>query len=176
MFHLEDGFGRKCFWALCLLHIGELFPRRLLEKLDGKTTGPNTYGGPIGRLLDTVSERPIIPDFAKVDRWPGPEIPREIRDEMCSDQQYFLRLCDIVRTGEVLHCKEIIQTSIIIIFIRSPNSSRNILSQTEIFQGFSIYSIHDKIIFLLNTRWTIHNSRKLRLYISDIEVMNLPLC
>ena len=112
MFHLEDRFGKKCFWALCLLHIGELFPRRLLEELDGKTTGPNKYGGPIGRLLDTVSERPIIPDFAKVDRWPGPEIPREIRDEMCEDQQYFLRLCDIVRTGEVLHCKGIIKTSI----------------------------------------------------------------
>ena len=85
-----------------MLHIAELGPRTMLAKLDGKTLGPNKYRGEIGCLLDTVTDRPIFPDFVRVDRWPPPEIPEDIVSGMCADQKYMLRIYEIVRTGKVL--------------------------------------------------------------------------
>ena len=76
-------------------------PRNLLAKLDGKTLGPNRYRGEIGRMLDNVTDRPIFPNFVRIDRWPPPEIPADVVSGMCADQKYLLRIYDIVRTGKV---------------------------------------------------------------------------
>ena len=48
---LEQRLGRPLQWFVCLLHANELPLRHLLIKLDGVTSGPKLFSGPIGSLL-----------------------------------------------------------------------------------------------------------------------------
>lgn len=50
---LEQQPNRPLQWFVCQLHCNELLLRHFIEHIDGgKTTGPNTVCGPIGKLLD----------------------------------------------------------------------------------------------------------------------------
>ena len=48
---MEKHLERPVQWLVCLLHANELPLRHLIEKLDGGTTGPNVFSGPIGSSL-----------------------------------------------------------------------------------------------------------------------------
>ena len=53
MFHIEQHQGKPCQRVVCLLHHCELPCRKLFEMLDGQTTGPNNFTGPIGKMAAT---------------------------------------------------------------------------------------------------------------------------
>ncbi|GBP96300.1 Protein FAM200A [Eumeta japonica] len=44
----ERRLQRPLQWIICMLHLNELPLRHLFDYLDGKTSGPSTYNGPIG--------------------------------------------------------------------------------------------------------------------------------
>ncbi len=51
---IELHVGRPVQWAICLLHFNELPFRYLFHHLDGVTTGPKSFSGPIGKNWLTV--------------------------------------------------------------------------------------------------------------------------
>ncbi|PZC78138.1 hypothetical protein B5X24_HaOG202589 [Helicoverpa armigera] len=93
---LERRFGKPMQWLICQLHANELPLRHLIQHLDGKTTGPVAFSGPIGKLLKTCETREItrfepiavcLPDLSKI--------------KLSSDQQYLYDMCVAVSTGSV---------------------------------------------------------------------------
>ena len=64
---LEEKLKRPLHWIICQLHNNELPLRHLLIQLDGKTSGPRQFTGPIGRLLyETHFENLQIVDFQPI--------------------------------------------------------------------------------------------------------------
>ena len=43
--------NRPLQWLVCVLHLNELLLKHLFEKLDGPTSGPESYTGPLGKLI-----------------------------------------------------------------------------------------------------------------------------
>ena len=46
---LEEKLGKPLQWFVCLLHANKLPLRRLIQVLDGPTSGSKAFCGPIGR-------------------------------------------------------------------------------------------------------------------------------
>ena len=87
---------RPVQWIICLLHSNELSLRHLIEDLDGKTTGPKGYTGPLGRQLNNCEKLPV----AKFNAIVSPNI--EIIDtKLSTDQKY---LPDIYRAASSGSC------------------------------------------------------------------------
>ena len=63
---LEEKLHRRLNWLVCALHTNELLLRPLVTTLDGRNLINNRWMVPIGRLLDSVTELPINPSFARV--------------------------------------------------------------------------------------------------------------
>ena len=49
---LETLIKRPLQWVICLLHLNELPLRHVFQNLDGVTSGPHSFSGPIGRQLN----------------------------------------------------------------------------------------------------------------------------
>ena len=83
--------GRALHWCLCMFHLNELPLRQLFVFMDGKTTGPQTFNGFIGKSLSNCETLPIV-NFEVINASP-----------LCnfSDQQYFLDIIYAVTTGEI---------------------------------------------------------------------------
>lgn len=58
--YIEILFNKPLQHVICLLHFNELPLRHLIEKLDGKTTGPQSYFDPIGKILSGCESLPVI--------------------------------------------------------------------------------------------------------------------
>lgn len=84
-------------WFVCLLHANELPLRHLIEKLDGATSGPRGYSGPIGKLLNGCSDSPIV-NFKPISFNRIPEVDLL---GLSTDQKYLLEICQAVASG---HC------------------------------------------------------------------------
>jgi len=56
---LELALNKPLQWVLCLLHANELPLRHLMTYLDGKTTSPQGFSGPIGSALSDCEHLPI---------------------------------------------------------------------------------------------------------------------
>lgn len=101
---IELELGRPLQWVICMLHMSELPFRDLCDSVDGKSTGPNSGGGPIGREItgpsDKLLKKPIVP-FEAV---PGKVglIPHEIEKDLSSEQQYFYQMIRSVQAGELV--------------------------------------------------------------------------
>ena len=82
---------------ICQLHANELPLRHLVEKLDGKTSGP------IGKLLNNCENLPIVA-FEKVDA-EGPTVHCK---DLSTDQKYVLKIHQAIITGicspDLAHC------------------------------------------------------------------------
>ncbi|CAG4961116.1 unnamed protein product [Colias eurytheme] len=89
---LEKRLQRPLQWIICLLHLNELPLRHLFAKLDGTTTGPNTYSGAIGKLLDDCEKRPVIV-FERIEGM-LPDISN-VKD-LSSDQRYLYDITSAV--------------------------------------------------------------------------------
>jgi len=53
MANIEKLVGKALQRIVCLLHCNELPLRHLIQDVDGKSSGPRTYGGEIGRAIET---------------------------------------------------------------------------------------------------------------------------
>ena len=91
---------RPLQWIVCLLHENELPFRHLFEKIDGKTTGPDSYSGPIGKQISGKDGLKLEPlenskNFKPI-RGKVPKIYYALEN---NDLKYFYRLCHLVQDG-----------------------------------------------------------------------------
>lgn len=93
---LERQMNRPLHWFICLLHANELPLRHLFNALDGCTSGPNTYAGVIGKLLQHCEDLPVV-EFEKIETV-LPEIDANI---LSTDQKYLLQICVAVTQGSM---------------------------------------------------------------------------
>lgn len=91
---IEMKLQRPVQWIICLLHCNELSLRHLIQDLDGKTTGPMGFTGPVGKQLNDCEKLPIT----EFDAIPSPDI--DIDDaELSTDQKYLLGIYRAVSSG-----------------------------------------------------------------------------
>ncbi|GBP67308.1 hypothetical protein EVAR_97926_1 [Eumeta japonica] len=90
----ERRLQRPLQWIICMLHLNELPLRHLFDYLDGKTSGPSTYNGPIGKLLDKCETRAVV-EFESI---PG-QLPTLKPDDLSTDQKYLFEITLAVITG-----------------------------------------------------------------------------
>lgn len=93
---IEQRLGRNLQWQICLLHFNELPLRHLFMLLDGQTTGPNTFAGPIGNMLADCETKPIV-KFRKIKA----ELPNIDSTDLSTDQKYLLDMCRAISAGSV---------------------------------------------------------------------------
>ena len=71
--NLEELCKKSVQWSICLLHCNELPLRHVFQVLDGTTSSPDSFSGPVGKSLkDCVSEWGI----AKFVAISSPDLPR----------------------------------------------------------------------------------------------------
>lgn len=95
---IEIHVGRPLQWSICLLHYNELPFRYLFQHLDGNTTGPIGYSGPIGKVIPDCERLPVV-DFNPIDC----EIPKVDKRILSKDQLYLLEISEVIKSG---HCSE----------------------------------------------------------------------
>ena len=61
MHWVEQKSGRKLVWLVCDLPL-----RHLAIQVDGPTLSNNKWSGPLGKMLDDVTELKINPNFIKL--------------------------------------------------------------------------------------------------------------
>jgi hypothetical protein len=93
---MEIELGRPLHWSICLLHLNELPLRHLFHSLDGATTGPHSFNGPIGKSISMSVQKPIV-SFAII---VGEPIICD-KQLLSSDQLYFFEIVNAVKTGVV---------------------------------------------------------------------------
>ena len=93
---MEEYLGRPLHWFICMLHANELSLRHLFSNLDGKTSGPRCFTGPIGKLLQNC-EMKTIQKFDPI------EVPPVIIDktDLSTDKKYLLEIYEAVSSGRV---------------------------------------------------------------------------
>lgn len=93
---LEVEIGHSLQWLICLFHANELPLRHLIEKIDGKTNDPKGFSGPIGKLLLTCQNLPVV-KFKKIN---GTLPEFDLRDSS-TDQIYLYEICSAIARGDV---------------------------------------------------------------------------
>ena len=48
---IEEHLNKPLHWFICILHINELLLRHFFTEIEGKSKGPNVFGGVIGKDL-----------------------------------------------------------------------------------------------------------------------------
>ena len=92
--------GQSVHWFICQLHANELNLRGLFQSLDGATTGPRSFSGPLGsQCAGDVWRLPVV-EFRAV---PGAveEIPGQLLKELSVDQELLYRLAWAVQNGHL---------------------------------------------------------------------------
>lgn len=90
---MEEKLQRPLQWFICLLHMNELPLRHLIENLDGPTTGPTAFSGPIAQNLANSVKLPVI-NFKPI----SVDLP-EVPSDISTDQKYLHDICTAVTTG-----------------------------------------------------------------------------
>lgn len=93
---IEETINRPLHWFVCLLHSNELPLRHLIDELDGRTSGPRGFVGPIGKQLLKCETKDVV-SFKSI---PSESISIENSD-LSTDQKYLLDIYNAVREGEV---------------------------------------------------------------------------
>ncbi|KAE8743708.1 hypothetical protein FOCC_FOCC009659 [Frankliniella occidentalis] len=91
---LERELQRPLQRNLCLLHANELPSRRLVETLDGPTSGPMKFTGPIGKLLERCEEMAVV----RFQRIPVDLPPLDV-EILSWEQKHLYNLCQAISTG-----------------------------------------------------------------------------
>lgn len=85
-------------WIICLLHLNELPLRNLIKEHDGKTTGPNTFIGTIGKNLENCEKKQIV-EFEQIE-FPYSGDREDISKSLNWEQGYLFEICDAIANGE----------------------------------------------------------------------------
>ena len=95
---LELEFSKPLHWFICQLHGNELALRHLFERIDGKTSGPNSFKGVIGKELHSdFTSKPIVvydPICGKTQY-----INCDVLNNLSTDQKYLYNICHAVQSG-----------------------------------------------------------------------------
>jgi len=92
---IEKELGKPLQWLVCQLHGNELPLRHLFQYLDGSTTGPRAFAGPIGKALSTCQEMSVV-HFNKIDV----DLPTVDLRSLSTDQKYLWEITSAVSRGE----------------------------------------------------------------------------
>lgn len=95
--NIESKLKRPLQWLVCQLHANELSLRHLFQHLDGTTTGPKSFSGPIGKTLSNCEDLPIKNFSAIACDLPDITINR---GDLSTDQLYLLEMCQAVSKGQ----------------------------------------------------------------------------
>lgn len=96
---IEKTLQRPLRRFICQLHANELPLRHLFEKLDGPTTGPRSFIGPIGKDLKDCEMLPLV--TYETISCTSPDISNT-RD-LSTNQLYFFDICKAIDLG---HCSQ----------------------------------------------------------------------
>ena len=86
---------------MCLLHTNELPLRHVFAALDGATSGPDIFAGPIGKKIQSpVSSWPVT-QFKEVFVviFSFPKLPLHVIDDLSTDQYYAYKICLAIIPG-----------------------------------------------------------------------------
>ena len=88
---LERKLRRPLQWVICMLHLNELPLRHLFKLMDGSTSGPSSFKGPIGCVI--VNDLRSLP-IEKFRRIQGrvPKLNQEVISKFTGDQRYFYEM------------------------------------------------------------------------------------
>lgn len=92
---LEKEYGKPLQWLICMLHANELPLRHLLQHLDGSTSGPRAFSGPIGKALANCQTLPVV-SFDRIEV----VLPIVTLKTLSTDQQYMWEICEAISKGE----------------------------------------------------------------------------
>ena len=100
---------RPVHWFVCQLHSNELVLREVFRELDGKTSGPGSFTGPLGKAAGGSVHRLSPVRFRPVS---GPELalPDGVIADLSSDQLLLYQLARAVQVGTIAPkeaCKKI---------------------------------------------------------------------
>ena len=99
--NLEKLLHRPLQWVVCLLHTNKLRLRHVFATLDGATSGPDTFAGPIGKIIQgPVSSWPVTQFkqvFVPISSFP--KLPPYVIDDLSTDQYYAYKICLAIITG-----------------------------------------------------------------------------
>lgn len=90
----EDAIGKPLHWFICQLHANELPLRHLIQHLDGGTSGPKAFSGPIGKSLANCENLPVV-RFVLI----SSEFPEIDTKDLSTDQRYLWDICQAVKNG-----------------------------------------------------------------------------
>ncbi|XP_050517554.1 uncharacterized protein LOC126892123 [Diabrotica virgifera virgifera] len=93
--NLQNKLGRPLQWLICLLHANELPLRHLFAFLDGATSGPREYSGPIGKLLENCEALPPV-QFEAITCI----VPELEYSDLSTDQKYMYEICLAISAGQ----------------------------------------------------------------------------
>lgn len=96
---LELEWNKSLQWNICMLHMNELPLRALIKSLDGTTTGPRSFSGPIGNRLKNSEQLPIV-QFEKINFVCTANLD-EISHTLNTDQNYLYNICCAISNGTV---------------------------------------------------------------------------
>ena len=107
--YLEKLLGHPVEWNVCLLHANELPFRAEFAHYDGKTSGPSSFQGPLGKELqgDLTMREPVR--FARIKNDSFPRLTDEVVADLSHNQEYFYDMSLSVIEGSIeddLECRE----------------------------------------------------------------------
>ena len=106
--YLEKLLGHSVEWNICLLHGNELPFRAEFALYDGKTAGPYSFQGPLGKQLqeDLSMKKPVC--FTRVKNDSFPSLLDEVVAELSHNQEYLYDACQCIMNGEAsdLECRK----------------------------------------------------------------------
>ena len=91
---------RPVHWFVCQIHSNELNLREVFKQLDGKTRGPNSYFGPLGKAASGDVRRLPVAQFRPV-AGSVPELPEAVAADLSDDQQLLYQLARAVQSGTI---------------------------------------------------------------------------
>ena len=99
--HLEVLLNRPLQWSICLLHMNELPLRHVFTALDGRTHGPGSFNGPIGKqVCSTVSDWPVV-NFTPIINSEFPVLSSAEENDLSTDQNYAYRIAIAIINGSI---------------------------------------------------------------------------
>ena len=98
---LEKLLQRPLQWVICVLHINELPLTHAFKHLDGVTASPDSFSGPIGKKHNGLISDWKVTQFNPISSSEFPLLPKEVSDQLSSDQFYAYQICMAVISGRV---------------------------------------------------------------------------
>ena len=92
---MEEALQKNLQIVTCLLHLNELPLQKIMVELDGPTSGPKSFTGPIGKLIMRCEEKPVV-EYEKIECAPLPEVDKS---DLSTDQKYLKEMWEAVTSG-----------------------------------------------------------------------------